>query len=67
MAFPETTESQHPSGRQNEKHGCGVTQALSLFYNSFMLKSCAGQQGHCNLNSETEFELKLTFKLDYAM
>jgi len=30
-------------------------------------KSCAGQQGHRNLNSKMEFELKLIFKLDYAM
>jgi hypothetical protein len=56
-----------PQRQTQQKHGCGVTQALSLFGISLMLKSCARQQGHSNLNSEIEFELKLTFKLDYAM
>lgn len=53
-----------PQRQTERKHRSGVTQAPSLFCNSFMLKSCAGQQGHCNLNSETEFKLKLTFKLE---
>jgi len=56
-----------PQRQTQRKHGCGVTQALSLFCNIFLRKSCAGQQGHGNLSSETEFELKLTFKLYYAM
>ena len=53
-----------------KQHGCwlwwGGGQVLSLFGNSFTLKSCAGQQRYGNINSEIGCKLKLTFKLDYG-
>lgn len=66
MAIPETTESQHPNG-SDKNMVVGWLRLCRSFVTVLCWKSCAGQQVNSNFNSEIEFELNLTFKLDCAM